>query len=166
MKVIAWSENLTQTIADEAAFKAGLSAGDFKAVSKTYLFQQSDVLSLHVVLSDRTRGLVAGEDLRRMKKTAFLINTSRGPLINESSLLNCLNQGDIRGAALDVYDVEPLPVDSPWRTTNWGEGGRSQVVLTPHSGYSYEGMLNDMWDNTRKNLDHLSRGEELDHMFF
>lgn len=161
MTVIAWSENLTQEKADEAAESDGLPSGSYKAVSKEELFRTSDVLSVHLILSDRTRDLVNQAELNLLKPTALLINTSRGPIINEKALLAHLIQGKIRGAALDVFDVEPLPLDSPWRSTGWGKDGRSEVVLSPHSGYSYEETLRDMWKETAENLKRYALGEEL-----
>lgn len=124
MKLIAWSENLT-------AEKA--KAGGATLVSKADLFRQSDFLSIHLQLSARTRGLVGMRDLVLMKPTAFLINTSRGPIVDEPALLSLLGQRKIAGAGLDVFDVEPLPVSHPLR-------GLDNVVLTPHLGYvSQEG---------------------------
>lgn len=135
MNVIAWSENLTQEKADDAAEGAGLPRGTFKAVSKAELFQNADVLSLHYVLSPRSRGIVNREELAMMKPTAVLINSSRGPLIDESALLEALERGQIRGAALDVWWQEPLPADSPWRAYK----GKSDLVMSPHMGYVNEG---------------------------
>ena len=124
MNLIAWSENLT-------AEKA--KAGGAALVSKQDLFRQSDFLSIHLQLSPRTRGLVAGKDLALMKPTAFLINTSRGPIIDEPSLMAALGQRKFAGAGLDMFDVEPLPVTHPLRKLD-------NVVLTPHLGYvSQEG---------------------------
>lgn len=160
MRVIAWSENLTQVKADEAACSAGLSPGDIRVVAKTQLFELSDILSVHYVLSDRSRAIVGRQDLARMKPTSFLINTSRGPLIDESSLLDLLSRGAIRGAAIDVFDIEPLPIKSPWRTTQWGHHGSSQVVLTPHTGYSFEHSIGSMWASTRSSLQRLAAGED------
>ncbi|KAK8106861.1 uncharacterized protein PG998_008874 [Apiospora kogelbergensis] len=140
MKVVCWSENLTQEKADRAARDAGLSLGDgdanvFRAVSKDELFRSADVISLHYVLSDRSRGLVAARELELMKNSALLVNTSRGPLIDQQALLDALECGRIRGAALDVYDIEPLPVTSPWRRLDyWGRDGRSMLVTTPPYG--------------------------------
>ena len=135
MNVIAWSENLTQEKADAAAEGAGLPRGTFKAVSKKELFENADVISLHYVLSPRSRGIVGSEELGMMKSTSVLINSSRGPLIDESALLKTLEQGGIRGAALDVWWKEPLPSDSPWRSYN----GKSELVMSPHMGYVNEG---------------------------
>ena len=124
MKLIAWSENLTEEKA---------KAGGATLVSKQDLFRQSDFLSIHLQLSARTRGLVTGKDLAVMKPTAFLINTSRGPIVDEPSLLAALGSRKLAGAGLDTFDVEPLPLSHPLRKLD-------NVVLTPHLGYvSQEG---------------------------
>ncbi|KAL4895175.1 hypothetical protein BDV59DRAFT_211962 [Aspergillus ambiguus] len=139
MEVTAWSANLTQAKADDAAAALGLPAGSFRVpASKEEFFRGADIVSLHNVLSERSRGIVGAAELRAMKPGALLVNTSRGPLIDEQALLETLNAGAIRGAALDVFDPEPLPRDSPWRTTAWGRDGRSEVLLTPHMGYGDE----------------------------
>ncbi|PYH85129.1 hypothetical protein BO82DRAFT_371992 [Aspergillus uvarum CBS 121591] len=139
LDVIAWSTNLTQEKADEQAQAMGLPAGSFRAVSdKLAFFREADVVSVHSVLSERSRGIVGREELAAMKQTALLVNTSRGPLVDEAALLETLNSGAIAGAALDVFEPEPLPADSPWRTTAWGKDGRSEVLLTPHTGYADE----------------------------
>ncbi|KAI5195447.1 hypothetical protein AUEXF2481DRAFT_625870 [Aureobasidium subglaciale EXF-2481] len=135
MTVVSWSANLTQEKADDAAQNAGLPKGSIKAVSKEELLKTADVVSMHYVLSDRSRGTIGAAEIAMMKKNAILVNTSRGLLINEKALLDALNRGAIRGAALDVFDVEPLPLESLWRTTAWGQDGRSLVVLSPHMGY-------------------------------
>ena len=122
MKVIAWSQNLTPEKAKE---------GGTEYVSKEDLFRNADVISIHVVLSDRTRGLVRAKDLGLMKKTAYLINTSRGPIVEEKALIAALNSKSIAGAGLDVFDIEPLPTDHPFREMD-------NVVLTPHLGYVSE----------------------------
>jgi phosphoglycerate dehydrogenase-like enzyme len=118
MRVTAWSPNLTAEKAQEAGVVL---------VSKSDLMSGSDVISLHMVLSRRTRGLIGADDIARMKQGAILINTSRGPLIDEAALLAAVQTGTII-AALDVYDKEPLPPDHPFRTS-------SHTVLTPHLGY-------------------------------
>lgn len=161
MRVVCWSPNLTQASADAAAASHALPAGTFRVVPKAELFSAADVLSVHVVLSERSRGLVGASDLARMKKTALLVNTARGPIVDEAALLEVLEQGKIRGAGLDVFDTEPLPMDSRWRKVRWGEDGRSQVVLLPHSGYSYEDSIRTMWEQTRDNVHRLAKGEEL-----
>jgi phosphoglycerate dehydrogenase-like enzyme len=119
MNILAWSENLTI----EKAAMAGANL-----VSKQALFSQSDFISIHLVLSPRSKGIVAGKELALMKSTAYIINTSRGPLIDEAALIGILRQKKIAGAALDVYDQEPLPSDHPFRTLN-------NVLCTPHIGY-------------------------------
>jgi phosphoglycerate dehydrogenase-like enzyme len=119
MEVIAWSENLTA----ERATSHGV-----QRVDKTELFRRSDFLTIHTTLSDRTRGLVGAAELAAMKPAAYLINTSRGPIVDESALLGALRNRAIAGAALDVYDREPLPAEHPLRRVD-------NVVLTPHLGY-------------------------------
>ena len=119
MDTIAWSQNLTP----ERAAEHGVTA-----VPKEELFARADVLSVHLVLSGRTTGLVGRAELAAMKPSAILVNTSRGPIIDQDALLDTLRRGAIRCAALDVYDVEPLPADHPLRTL-------PNTVLTPHIGY-------------------------------
>lgn len=119
MKVIAWSQNLT---AEKAA------AAGAQLVDKATLLAESDVVTLHLILSDRTRGIVGAEDLARMKRSAFIVNTSRGPLIDQASLVAVLKEGRIAGAGLDVFDEEPLPPNHPLLDC-------PNTVLTPHLGY-------------------------------
>ncbi|HEV7973307.1 D-2-hydroxyacid dehydrogenase family protein [Amycolatopsis sp.] len=119
METLAWSQNLTQ----EKASEHGVTA-----VSKEDLFARADVLSIHLVLSDRSRGLVGAAELAAMKPTAILVNTSRGPIVDEAALLDALRRKEIGCAALDVYDTEPLPADHPLRSLD-------NTVLTPHVGY-------------------------------
>jgi 26S proteasome regulatory subunit N2 len=120
MKVIAWSPNLTS----ERAQAADVGYVDIKAE----LFKQSDVVSIHMVLSDTTRHMITYKDLAMMKPTAFFINTSRGPLVDENALIKILKEERIAGAGLDVFDVEPLPLDHPIRSLK-------RVTLSPHTGY-------------------------------
>jgi 26S proteasome regulatory subunit N2 len=120
MKVIGWSPNLTL----ERAAAAGVSF----TKSKEDLFRESDIVSLHMVLSENTRHLVTAADLALMKPTAFFINTSRGPLIDETALIEALKHKRIAGAGLDVFEVEPLPLDHPLRKLD-------NVTITPHMGY-------------------------------
>lgn len=122
MDVVAWSANLDPS----AAAAAGV-----RAVGKEELFATSDVVTVHYKLSARSAGIVGRDDLARMKPTAFLINTSRGPLVDTDALLAALHAGRIGGAGLDVYDVEPLPTDHPLRSA-------PRTVLTPHLGYVTE----------------------------
>lgn len=173
MRIICWSANLTQDKADALAQEyglpirgAGMLAEDektFQVVSKEELFQTADVVSLHYVLSDRSRGIVAARELASMKPSAFLVNTSRAPLIDEAALLDTLQDGRIRGAALDVFDIEPLPADSPWRNVDWDRKGNSRVLLTPHMGYVEEGTLTVWYEETVENLERLIEGRELLH---
>lgn len=135
MEVIAWSPNLSEERAAEAG--AGYR-------SKEDLFREADVVSIHLVLGDRSRGLVTASELSAMKPGAILVNTSRGPIVDEAALLEALRAGRIR-AGLDVYDVEPLPADHPLRSA-------PNVVLSPHLGYVtqggyrefHEGMVEDI----------------------
>jgi phosphoglycerate dehydrogenase-like enzyme len=119
MRVVAWSPNLTA----ERAAEHGVAY-----LPKNEFFAQADVISIHLVLGRGTRGVVTESDLRRMKPTSYLINTSRGPLVEEAGLLRALREGWIAGAALDVYDTEPLPADHELRRVG-------KALLTPHIGY-------------------------------
>jgi phosphoglycerate dehydrogenase-like enzyme len=119
MKLAAWSQNLDPAVAKKA---------HAKAVSKDELFSSSDVVTVHYKLGPRSVGLVGAAELALMKPSAYLVNTSRGPLVDHAALVACLRSGSIAGAALDVYDVEPLPLSDPLRTA-------PNVVLTPHLGY-------------------------------
>ncbi|KAG9028389.1 hypothetical protein FRB95_006520 [Tulasnella sp. JGI-2019a] len=167
MKVIAWSSSLTQEAADEKAQECGLTVVDdagektFKAVTKAELFKQADILTVHYVLSDRSKGILGRDDLTQMKPTAYLVNTSRGPLIDEAALLDTLKAGSIRGAALDVFELEPLPKDSEWRTTVWGEGPHAQVLLSPHMGYVEEETISFWYAETAKNVERWPKGEDV-----
>ena len=137
MEVIAWSKNLTI----EHANSLGV-----QRVEKQELFRRADFLTIHTVLSKRTRGLVGPDDLAAMKPTAYLINTSRGPIVDERALLATLEGHKIAGAALDVFDQEPLPADHPLRRLE-------NVVLTPHLGYvtaeNYRVFYGDAVENVR-----------------
>jgi phosphoglycerate dehydrogenase-like enzyme len=122
MNVIAWSPNLTP----ERCKEVGVGYA-----SKEELFTTADIVTVHVVLGPRSRGLVGTADLARMKPTAYLVNTARGPIVDETALLETLQQKKIAGAAVDVFSVEPLPVDHPFRKLD-------NLVLTPHLGYTTE----------------------------
>ncbi|KAJ9641274.1 hypothetical protein H2204_002952 [Knufia peltigerae] len=162
MEILAWSSNLTQEMVDRKAESFNLPRGTFQvAKSKAALVAEADVLSIHYVLSDRSRNILGEDELSLMKSTAFLVNTSRGPLVNEKALLSKLNAGKIKGAALDVYNEEPLPMDSPWRCTKWGADGRSTVLLSPHMGYVEEGVMNRWYEDTATNLELWLDGKEL-----
>lgn len=119
MRVIAWSENLTA----ERAAAAGVTY-----VGKQALFEQADVLSVHLVLSERSRGLVDAQALAWMKPSALLVNTARGPIVDEAALIKALHKKQLAGAALDVFEQEPLPAQHPFRTLE-------NVLATPHVGY-------------------------------
>jgi D-3-phosphoglycerate dehydrogenase len=135
MECAAWSRNLTA----EKAQAAGAAL-----VSKEDLFAKSDVVSIHLVLSERTRGLVRAEDLARMKPGAVLVNTSRGPIVVEPDLLKVLKSGKLH-AALDVYEREPLPADHPLRSLE-------NVTLSPHLGYVHEDNYRIFYSDTVENV--------------
>ncbi len=141
MNVIAWSQNLTP----EKCAAAGVGY-----VTKEDLFRQSDFITIHVVLSARSRGLVGAKEIGLMKPSAYLINTSRGPIIEEAALLSALRGRKIAGAGLDVFDIEPLPLDHPLRKMD-------NVVLTPHLGYvseqNYRNYFSGVTDDIRSFLD-------------
>lgn len=141
MKVAAWSQNLTP----EKAAEAGV---DY--MSREELFAQSDFISIHLVLSDRSRGLINADDLGRMNKTSYLINTARAPIVDQAALLRVLQDKKIAGAGLDVFEVEPLPVDHPYRKLD-------NVVITPHLGYvseqNYRKYFPDIVEDIRAFLD-------------
>jgi phosphoglycerate dehydrogenase-like enzyme len=136
MNVIAWSQNLT---AERAA------AASAELVSKEELFRRADVVSVHVVLSDRTRGLIGAPELALMKPTARLVNTSRGPIVVEADLINALKARTIAGAAIDVFDQEPLPPDHPFRTL-------ANLLATPHIGYVSRGLYTRFYQDTVENI--------------
>jgi phosphoglycerate dehydrogenase-like enzyme len=119
MRVIAWSQNLEPRVAAVAGAEA---------VSKETLLRSADIVTIHVRLSDRTRGLISAADLALLKPTAYLVNTSRGPVVDEAALIEVLRGERIAGAGLDVFGVEPLPADHPLRST-------PRTLLTPHIGY-------------------------------
>jgi phosphoglycerate dehydrogenase-like enzyme len=162
MNVVAWSTSLTQAKADETAKSLGLPAGTFTVVSsKEELFTVADFLSVHYVLSERSRGIVGQKELDLMKPSALLVNTSRGPLIDEGALLDTLKAGKIRGAALDVFDEEPLPLNHAWRITKWGQDGRSEVLLSPHNGYVEENTMHAWYSEQAENLERWLAGRDL-----
>ncbi|KAI0532538.1 hypothetical protein GGR58DRAFT_164086 [Xylaria digitata] len=176
MRVVCWSANLTQERADAKAVELGLPARGgvgvypldteeptFKVVSKEEMLLQSDVLSLHYVLSERSKGIIGREELAMMKPSALLVNTSRGPLVNEDALYEALHRGTIRGAALDVFDPEPLPTSSRWRSTEWGTGEKGSLIITPHMGYAEEGIMHTWYEETAENLERWLQGSELLH---
>ena len=137
MNVIAWSQNLT-----EERCRAVYAT---KAASKDELISTADVMSIHLVLSDRTRGLIGKREFALMKPTAYLVNTSRGPIIDEAALIEAAKQRRIAGIGLDVYDVEPLALDHPLRHL-------PGTVITPHLGYVTEGNYRDYYGKSVENI--------------
>jgi phosphoglycerate dehydrogenase-like enzyme len=137
MTVLTWSPNMTPERAAE---------GGATAVSKEELLRRSDVLTLHMVLSPRTRGLLGADDLALMKPTSLLVNTSRGPLVDEAALISALTSRRIGMAALDVFDIEPLPADHPFRSLD-------NVLGTPHIGYVADDLYRTFYGDTVKAVD-------------
>jgi D-3-phosphoglycerate dehydrogenase len=141
MKVIAWSQNLTPE-------KAAEGGADY--AGKEDLLRAADIVTIHLVLSDRTRGLIGAGELGLMKKDAYLVNTSRGSIVDEKALIAALQSRSIAGAGLDVFDVEPLPPDHPFRKMD-------NVVITPHLGYvseqNYRRYFPDIVEDIRGWLD-------------
>jgi phosphoglycerate dehydrogenase-like enzyme len=143
MEVLAWSQNLT---AERAAEHGAVR------VEKDELLARSDVVSIHLVLSERTRGLIGARELGLMKRTAFLVNTSRGPIVDETALVRALREGTIAGAGLDVYDEEPLPLGHPLR-------GLPNTVITPHLGYVTEETYRIFYGQALEDILAFLRGE-------
>lgn len=142
MNVVAWSQNLTSEIAAERGAEL---------VDKDELFETADVVSIHLVLSARTLGLVSAAELGRMKPSSVLINVSRGPIVDEASLIQSLLDGGISGAALDVYNVEPMPADHPLRRL-------PNVLLTPHIGYVTESCYRVFYEEIVEDIGGWLRG--------
>jgi phosphoglycerate dehydrogenase-like enzyme len=136
MNVIAWSQNLTQE-------KAGAAGATL--VDKQTLFRQADIVTIHLVLSQRTAGLVGAPEIALMKTTATLVNTSRGPIVNQTALIEALRARRIAGAAIDVFDVEPLPTGHPFRTLD-------NVLATPHIGYVTEELYRTFYGDAAANI--------------
>ncbi len=136
LELIAWSRSLT----DARAAEAGV-----KRVDKNELFERADIVTIHVGLSESSRGLVGAAELARMKPTAYLVNTSRGPIVDEAALLAALKGRRIAGAAIDVYDREPVPKDHPFLELD-------NVVLTPHLGYVIEENLRINYGSAVENI--------------
>jgi phosphoglycerate dehydrogenase-like enzyme len=143
MNVIAWSPNLTA----ERCKEVGVSYA-----SKEELFATADIVTIHVVLSERSRGLVGRDDLARMKPTSYLVNTARGPIVDEAALMQTLQQNKIAGAAVDVFSVEPLPVDHPFRKLD-------NMVVTPHLGYVTEETFRAHYGQMVEGIDAWFKGE-------
>jgi phosphoglycerate dehydrogenase-like enzyme len=145
MAVITWSQNLTA----ERAAQCGATR-----VTKDELFTRSDILTIHVQLSARTRGLVGARELRLMKPTAYLINTARGPIVDEAALVHALQTRVIAGAGLDVFDQEPLPPDHPLQSLE-------NVVLVPHIGYVTREQYQVRYRETVEDIAAYLKGEPL-----
>ncbi len=145
MNVIAWSPNLTA----ERCKEVGVGYA-----TKEQLFATADIITVHLVLSQRSRGLVGAADLARMKPTSYLVNTARGPIVDEAALLETLKARKIAGAAVDVFAVEPLPVDHPFRKLD-------NIVLTPHLGYVTEESFRNHYSQMVEGIDAWFRGETL-----
>ena len=145
MEVIAWSQNLT----DERAAEAGA-----RRVSKDDLFRESDVITVHYKLGDRSHGLVGATELGLMKPTAYLVNTSRGPVVDTDALIAALKEGRIAGAGIDVYDEEPLPADHPLRSC-------PRTLLTPHIGYVTEATYRAFYGEMVEDIEAWLNGEPI-----
>jgi phosphoglycerate dehydrogenase-like enzyme len=145
MNLLAWSPNLTAQRAAEAGARL---------VSKSALFAESDVVTVHLVLGDRTRGVVGAEELALMRADSILVNTSRGPLIQEHALLDALRKGRPGVAALDTFDAEPLPADHPFRSMD-------NVLATPHLGYVTEDTYRQFYASTVENIEAFLAGQPI-----
>jgi D-3-phosphoglycerate dehydrogenase len=145
MNVIAWSPNLTP----ERCKEVGVGYA-----TKEELFSTADIVTVHVVLSDRSRGLVGTTDLARMKPTSYLVNTARGPIVDEAALLETLKARKIAGAAVDVFSVEPLPVDHPFRKLD-------NLVLTPHLGYATQETFRAHYSQMIEGIEAWFKGEPI-----
>jgi phosphoglycerate dehydrogenase-like enzyme len=145
MDVVAWSQNLTPEKAKEA---------DVGFADKESLLKTSDVITLHLVLSDRTRGIIGAKEIAMMKPSAILVNVSRGPLIDEKAMIDALKAGRLGHAALDVYDREPLPADHPLRKMD-------NVTLSPHLGYVNDENLKGFYGDALENIEAFLAGKPI-----
>jgi len=145
MTVLAWSQNLTAARAEEVGATL---------VAKDELLARSDIVSIHLVLSERTRGLLGARELGLMKRTAYLVNTSRGPIVDEAALVRALREGTIAGAGLDVFEPEPLPADHPFRSL-------PNIVVTPHLGYVTEETYRVFYGHALEDVQAFLRGAPL-----
>jgi phosphoglycerate dehydrogenase-like enzyme len=142
MDVIAWSQNLTE----ERCAEVGV-----RLVDRDTLFKTSDVISIHLILSDRSTGLVGANEFKQMKPSSYLVNTSRGPIVDEAALVDALSSGQIAGAGIDVYDVEPLPADHALR-------GLDNAVLTGHTGYVVKELYELVYTQAVENVKSWTEG--------
>ena len=145
MKLLAWSPNLTAQRAAEV---------DARLVSKSALFAESDVVTVHLVLGERTRGIVGAEELALMREDSILVNTSRGPLIQEPALLDALRKGRPGVVALDTFDREPLPADHPFRSMD-------NLLATPHLGYVTDDTYRQFYASTVQNIEAFLAGQPI-----
>jgi phosphoglycerate dehydrogenase-like enzyme len=136
MKVVAWSQNMTRQIAEAAGARW---------VTKDELFRQADVVTIHLILSKRTRGLVGAPEIELMKPSSWLINASRGPIVDEAALIQALTSRAIAGAALDAFDIEPLPANHPFRALD-------NVLATPHIGYVSEELYRTFYSDVAASI--------------
>lgn len=146
MRVMAWSPHLTPERAAEADVEY--------CESKDKLFASSDIVSVHMVLAPDTVNLITGEDFDKMKHTALFINTSRGPIVDEKALVEALSKKTIAGAGLDVFDIEPLPLDHPLR-------GLNNVTISPHLGYVSDDNYRAFWEQTVENISAFLNGNPI-----
>ncbi|MGE0651304.1 MAG: D-2-hydroxyacid dehydrogenase family protein [Alphaproteobacteria bacterium] len=146
MNVLAWSQNLTKEKCAEQGVELAGSLDD--------LLGRSDVVTIHVILSERTRGLIGAKQLGGMKRSAFLINTSRGPIVEESALIAAVESGVIAGAGLDVFDIEPLPPDHPFRRVD-------RIVATPHLGYTAKEGYENFFGQGIEDIDAWLKGKPI-----
>jgi phosphoglycerate dehydrogenase-like enzyme len=143
MQVVAWSQNLTAARAAEVGVTL---------VAKDELLSRSDVVTIHLVLGDRTRALIGAKELASMRRTAYLVNTSRGPIVDEAALIKALRDGAIAGAGLDVFDEEPLPLGHPFRQL-------PNTVITPHLGYVTDEGYRVFYGDALEDVQAYLRGE-------
>ena len=143
MNVVSWSQNLTEERANEVGVKR---------VEKDELIAQSDVITIHLRLSERSRGLISSRELELMKPTAYLINTSRGPIIDEAALIDALQNNKIGGAGIDVYDIEPMPTDHALFSLE-------NAVLTPHLGFVTEETYRVFYGEALEDIKAYLKGE-------
>ncbi len=148
---LAWSQNLTDARCAEVGVERAETLPD--------LLSRVDIASIHLVLSDRTRGLIGAEELGRMKPDACLVNTSRGPIVDREALIAALHGGTLACAALDVFDEEPLPDESPWRDTALLDSGR--LIITPHIGYGTLDTYEKFYRETAEDVLAFAKGEPI-----
>ncbi|KAJ9641317.1 hypothetical protein H2204_002995 [Knufia peltigerae] len=168
LKLLLCTGTQLETFDMEVSKELGLPVEDeygektFQVVSKKTLLQTADVITIHYVLSERSKGIVAEEELSLMKPTVVFVNTSRGPLVVERDLLDCASHGSIAGIALDVFDQEPLRSDSLCCSHDWAKDGSSRVLLSPHMGYVETDVMNDFYAGQAESVERWLEGKELE----